>query len=145
MSFKKYKFHGRVKEGKLRVYAPKDLNKRVERLNGKEVTVTIQEKLNNRTTKQNSYYWAVVDMIAGTIREAGQNITIDEVHELLKSKFNTKEVSYKGNKLHDLGESTTDLNTAEFNEYILKIKVWCLEFLSLEIPDPGEQIVMDEN
>lgn len=96
---------------------------------------------NRRSTPQNRYYWGlVIPIIQKAIKDLGTELTKEEAHEFLKSRFNLSEIVN-----HDTGEaisvplSTTRLNKEQFGEYIEKIQRFAAEFLMIEIPDPGVQ------
>lgn len=101
---------------------------------GMDAYITIQEYRFKRSDAQNRYYWGVVvKMIADY---AGY--FIDEVHEALKLKFlPTKEVLVAGQK-YLVASSTASLNTAEFEEYVSKIRIWADTELEIKIPEPNE-------
>tara|TARA_R100001244_G_scaffold122634_1_gene92271 strand:+ start:145 stop:504 length:360 start_codon:yes stop_codon:yes gene_type:complete len=82
-----------------------------------------------RSLPQNKYYWKViVHMIS---EETGY--TIDQAHGKLAQKFLL---------VRDSGtpyaRSTTSLSTKEMEDYLENIRRWAAEFLSLNIPEPGE-------
>ena len=59
------------------------------------------------------------------------------MHEILKLKFNSKTLNYKG-KEFKVSQSTARLNTLEFEEYQDKIRQWAAEEWQLTIPLPNE-------
>ena len=103
---------------------------------------TIKKK-NNRSLPQNSYYHGcIVPEIKRGMYEIGYDeISTNEVHELLKAKFLQKEIINK----HD-GEvilvpgSTATLTTIEFNEFIEKCQKFAAEYLGIVIADPNSQV-----
>lgn len=96
---------------------------------------------NERSNKQNRYYHGlVIPMIQAGIKDLGTDLSKDEVHEFLKSKFNGIElVNKRTGQYETVPGSTTRLNKEEFNIYIEKIQRFAAEFLSIVIPDPGVQ------
>jgi hypothetical protein len=103
------------------------------------VEVVVQKQRSRRSLNQNAYYWGVVVKILSD--ELGY--APEEVHELLKQKFNWKDVALT-NYLDDvseeirIGASTADLSKIDFMAYIDKIQRWAAEFLNVVIPDPNE-------
>ena len=104
--------------------------------------VTIKKK-NNRSLPQNAYYHGcIVPEIKRGMYEIGYDeISTNQVHELLKAKFLQKEIINK----HD-GEvilvpgSTATLTTIEFNEFIEKCQKFAAEYLGIVIADPNTQV-----
>ena len=122
----------------------------IRKFEGKEVRVELI-KLNTRTNPQNKYYWGVVIYMirqrledlgweSGDIVEGSLNskLTRDDVHEFLKAKFNKKEIVNKetGEVIGSAPQSTTDLSTDEFKDYIDAIIRFAADYLDLNIPDP---------
>jgi len=103
---------------------------------------TIKKK-NNRSLPQNAYYHGcIVPEIKRGMYEIGYDeISTNQVHELLKAKFLQKEIINK----HD-GEvilvpgSTATLTTIEFNEFIEKCQKFAAEYLGIVIADPNTQV-----
>lgn len=99
--------------------------------------LAIGEKEAFRSLSQNKYYWGVVvDVFA---KYTGHSES--EMHEIFKAKFNkaTKEIA---GEIIEYSESTTLMNTQEFNKYIDEIRQWGLE-LNLYIPEPNEYVEHD--
>ena len=91
-----------------------------------------------RTNPQNAYYWAVVvELIGDIMRDYGNRVNNDTVHEFLKQKF------LPGVRVEVLGvevvkRSTTGLSTKEFTEYLEAIRQYASEVLGVDILDPEE-------
>lgn len=98
-----------------------------------------------RSNPQNRYYFGlVIPLIQKGIKDLGTELTKEEVHDFLKSKFNLIEVVNKNTGEYELfPQSTTRLTKETFSEFIEKIQRWSAEFLSMEIPDPGVQTQME--
>jgi hypothetical protein len=117
---------------------------------GKEVEITLSEKKQTRTTKQNRYYFGVVVyLIRDRLEELGYRksdldesgvpakLTADDVHEMLKRMFNRADViSPDAEVIGTTIKSTKELSTKEMNDYISQVVVWAAQDLELEIPDP---------
>lgn len=100
-----------------------------------------------RTSPQNRYYFGlVIPIVQQGIKDLGHDLTKDETHEFLKSKFNLIEVVNKNTGEYELiPQSTTRLNKEEFGDYIRKIQLFAADFLGLVIPDPGTQLTFYES
>lgn len=124
-----FKFHGEVKQGKLKLDSPSSYLVYLSSLEGKRIELSLQKERNNRTLSQNAYYWGVIIEILG--QHFGYEP--DEMHEALKYKFL---------KIHeDTGlisvRSTTKLSTLEFGDYLDRIIRWAAEE-GVVIPAAGE-------
>jgi len=95
----------------------------------------------NRTLAANRYYWGVVLKVL----QEYTGIDTEDMHEVLKSKFNPKKVSVGTEDEIEIGASTKGLDTEEFIRYIEKVRIWATEALSTPtnmcyIPLPQEVI-----
>jgi len=102
----------------------------------------LYRKLPRRSGPQNRYYWGVViPLVMDGMNELGNTFDKDSTHYFLKKRFNPKEVIGVGGEVLDtIPGTTTELNTEEFSEeYIAKIKQFAAEYLSIYVPDPGQQ------
>jgi len=142
----KIKYNAYVKDGRLRIVWARHFKEDVARLEGKRLTITIEQRRKKRSIEQNAYYWGVVvSMIQEGLREVGYYMTKDEAHELVKFKFLRRKIQNKqGETIETLG-STTNMTTVQFEEYILAVKDWALEYLGVSIPDPNEQMEVEFN
>lgn len=95
---------------------------------------------NKRSNPQNAYYWAaVIPLVQQGIKDLGTEVTKEETHEFLKSKFNFLEiVNTETAQCERIPRSTTALSKSEFSEYVAKIQQFAAEFLNTVIPDPGQ-------
>jgi hypothetical protein len=91
--------------------------------------VTVKKHKSQRSLNQNAYYFGVVlDILS---KHTGYEI--DELHEILKFKF----LRRRNEKGMEYVKSTAKLNTADFEDYLDKIKRWSAQELSCVIPDPN--------
>src|SRR5688572_18135230 len=97
---------------------------------------------NKRSNPQNRYYWGlVIPLVQNGIKDLGTEITKEECHEFLKAKLNSEElVNEETAEVITIPRSTTAMNKQQFSEYIEKIQQFAAEFLSIEIPDPNQQL-----
>lgn len=129
----KIEYTAKVKDGKMTLINRKFFDKELENFEGQTVTVTIEKKKHKRSDQQNKYYWGVVvPIVTEGIKETGEIVTTDQVHEFLKFTFLST-----GEKIK-FARSTTDLSTTDFLLYIDQIQIWASEFLNCYIPDPDE-------
>lgn len=100
---------------------------------------------NKRSSQANRYYWGlVVPLIQHGIKHMGTDLSKEECHEFLKSRFNYEElVNEETGEVIQIPRSTTVLNKEQFSEYIGKIQQFAAEFLHTVIPDAGVQTAID--
>ncbi len=105
---------------------------------GLTVEVTIKHKKFSRSDNQNRYYFGVV---VKTLADH-TGFTKDEMHEVLKHKFLRYWATISGPEDYieqvEFTKSTTDLNTAEMEQYLENIREWASIQLGCYIPEPGE-------
>jgi hypothetical protein len=123
-------FTGEVKNSKIQFDDDIAYQIWIADLNGKRVRVIVEQETYKRTDPQNKYYWGVVVEILS--QELGYET--EEVHNLLKSMFLKRRVILKGKEYISIG-STAKLNTAQFTDYIEKIKRFASMELSIIIPE----------
>lgn len=99
---------------------------------GQTVEVTIEKRRKRRTDNQNSYYWGVVIRTIANDCGYRSDEELAAIHAELKKKFLPRY-----GKLA-ITQSTTTLNTADFTEYIEKVRAWAATELGIYIPDPNE-------
>lgn len=125
-----------VKNGKVEFIDRDSFLADMRRYEGKEACVVVKplSEKQNRSLKQNAYYHGVVLKILS--EELGY--TGLEIHEVLKHQFlPTHDFFFKGEQ-YMIAPSTTDLNTAEFEEYLSHIRTWASSELGIFIPEPNE-------
>jgi ribosomal protein L39E len=98
--------------------------------------VELKEDRDNRSNNQNKYYWGVV--IKTLSDETG--FTPDEMHEVLKRKFLKYCKALPNGEQVEVTESTTDLDTKEFEEYMEQIRRFAIQELDILILLPNEII-----
>lgn len=107
----------------------------MHRTKGKFIRIDYTAVKSARSLLQNAYYWSViVKMIA---EEIGYDTEV--MHEILKKLFlpNKKYDMPDGNDVV-LSKSTSQLDTIEFEDYVLKIRIWAKDFLMMSIPTPNQ-------
>jgi hypothetical protein len=122
-------FSGIIEKGKIKLDNHNRYLVQISRLEGQRIEVVLRKQKAARSNNQNSYYWGVcLEILSNHL-----GYTADEMHEILKFKF-LKTVKADMEYI----KSTTKLNTAEFEEYLTKIKQWAAAELNCYIPDPNE-------
>ena len=97
------------------------------------ILVTISEKKQKRTSKQNRYYRGCLVAKIGE-QQGYHKHEYESVHIALKEMF----CPVKGNVLGKDIRSTTLLNTAEEEEYHKDIREWYYDFAGYQLPLPNE-------
>jgi len=101
---------------------------------GRRVTVAVKRHQKRRSDQANRYYWGVVvAIIADYIGETDP----ETVHDWLKAQHNYEIKAIDGHELR-VPRSTARLTTAEFEQYLERVRRWAAEFFSLYIPLPNE-------
>lgn len=97
--------------------------------------VEIKKYRKNRSLEQNGYYWGVVIEILS--REFG--CIPEEMHEILKARFNSEiTILPNGEEVRHV-KSTKDKDTFNFEEYLEDIRVWADTEFGINIPLPNEE------
>lgn len=122
-------FHGNIKGSLIMWDTPEKVREYLKGLEGKRVEVVVRKERSQRSNKQNSYYWGIVLPILGDYF----GYEPDEMHEALKLKF-----LQIGPCDVPTVKSTTKLNTAEFEEYLERIRRWAATEYSVVVPLPHE-------
>lgn len=102
----------------------------VSQLRDGRVLVSVTDR-DQRSGAQNRYYWGTV------VRQLSEHTGYEpeEMHEVLKLKFNCRRVEVGGEEM-EIGGTTTKMDTAEFNAYIEQIQRWAAQELNVILPDP---------
>jgi hypothetical protein len=108
-----------------------------------DYTIYLMDKNKNRTLSANRYYFGVVlKTISQHMGEKNLDVTIEDLHEVLKGKFNAKVVLIDG-EAYEIGETTKKMTQDDFVNYVERIREWSLENLQCYIPEPQEVIKDD--
>lgn len=137
-------FNGKINEfGKLKLFNRSDLDNWIEQHKGQSIVLSVKSVKKKRSNDQNAYYWGVcVPLVQEAMNGFGNNFTKDVVHEFLKKEFNFKEVEANEGNFIKVPDSTTDMTTTAFMDYILKIQQFAIDVLGIYIPDPNEQLLI---
>jgi hypothetical protein len=118
----------------------------INSLEGKDIIITIEKKRKKRSNPQNAYYFGFVIpmMKQGFYNSLGEHVGTDEIHTFLKNRFLFKEIVNENNaEIIKMPQSTTELTTIQFEEYLDKIREFGLEFLNITIPLPNDTLTID--
>jgi hypothetical protein len=108
-----------------------------------KLLITVKKFSGKRSIQQNRWYRGCV---LPALKEAltklwGEEPTNEEVHELLRQKFLSKEVSDpETGQVMLIPKSTASLTKEEFFVFVEKVRKWASEFLYINIPDPISQL-----
>ena len=108
------RFHCEIKNGKLRILNRSEFDDIISNLSG-NYYIELKET-GVRSTQQNNYYWAIIDLLADDL-----GYTNREMHDAVKNHFEIK--------------STKVLTTKEFAKLIERIIRWAAIDLGVVIPD----------
>ena len=111
---------------------------------GCTVEIIIKKK-NRRSNQQNRYLFGVVyKEIEVRLRELGNDIDVEGVHEFCKFEFNEVKIFGEGGEvISKKGGSTTEMNKEEMSIYVDKIILWAATFLEIRIPLPNETLTLN--
>jgi hypothetical protein len=99
---------------------------------GKPVRIELKRHFGGRSGEQNAWYWG------GVLRTIAEETGHDEneLHEIFKRWYLPKKHVQLGTGVAEVSCSTTDLTTAEFTQYIERIRLFALQELSINVPPP---------
>lgn len=113
---------------------------------GKDLLITFEKVSKKRSNLQNNFYWAVcIVIIKQALRDTGNILNENEIHDLLRLKFlkHTILIKEETGEYVERMKSTTELTTTEFMEYILLIQQFASEYFDVIIPDPEQEITLN--
>jgi hypothetical protein len=129
-------FTGKTEKGSIGVFIPSlrlDCPERfglyVESLGDGPVDIIIRKRKSKRSDNQSRYYFGVVCKVLGDYF----GYETDEMHEALKIKF-----LRTGAADLETVRSTTKMNTAEFEEYLERVRRWASAEYGVVVPLPNE-------
>lgn len=116
------------------------LDNAIKQHEGQRVTVTVKKYVNRRSTRQNAYYYGVViPALVKAGNERGCCICPEALHLYLKGQIGgfKKAVEQIDGTVTWEVDTSTKLTTAEWEDWMTKIRVWAAE-QGLMIPMPNE-------
>lgn len=98
--------------------------------------IEIKVERNQRSANQCRYYFGVVIKLLSE----HTGFTSEEMHETLKRKFLKYNKVLPNNERVEVTQSTTDLDTKEFEDYMEDVRRFAIQELDVYIPEPNEII-----
>jgi hypothetical protein len=141
----KFSYFANVKNGSLPTSIRIEIQAAIRELEGKRVEVSIQTK-NNRSDRQNGYYWGVIILCCqqGILETQGEKISKESAHSFLKYNCNYHEiVNEKTGEIVRIEKSSAKLSTVEFEEYQEQCRRFLKEWFGIKTPLPGEQLTIE--
>lgn len=114
------------------------------KVKGVPIVLQCEEFKERRSNPQNRFYFGiVVDLVRRGLKDLGwepKTCSAEAVHEMLKREFLTVDEHVRDGVFLKRTRSTTELDTAEFSQYLEHCKQFAAENLGVLIPDPNEQL-----
>lgn len=116
-------FTGKVINGEIVYLHPKERNKYIAKLEGKDIQEIIEKFTENRTLAQNRRHWGY--LVGAIIDVTGEDRA--RVHRLLRKRFLTfTEPDFDGTIITTT-KSSTELNKDEFTEFMRDVEIFAGE------------------
>lgn len=130
-----------ITDGKIDTHPRKQIAEYIANCGMDAVQITLGAFKNTRSAKQNRYYFGyVVEPLREILEEAGQSMSTTGVHEALAKEVGMLQrvgFDFKGQPFV-YTQSTTELTTVEFENYMEKCRAFAAEQYKLVIPLPNE-------
>lgn len=133
-------FDGYVKDGKIERNVAIQIGSAIGLMNDCRLLVTLKQVKRKRSNRQNRYYWGlVVPLIRQMFEDGGNVVDEDEIHGFLKEHVGklTKVIIDPSGTRRKVVRSSTETDTAEFEDYLTKVRAWAAE-MGCSIPEPNE-------
>lgn len=120
----------------------------IKYFNDKDVIITFSKPKKARSNNQNRFYWGCVLPLVqnGLLEATGELRSVENIHyKILLPLF--APINEIVNK--DTGEciserlTSSEMTTTQFMEYIMEVQKWSAEFLSIDIPNPNEENLLN--
>lgn len=131
MSSEHKDFVGMVQGGRLPAHVIDGLQDTARLFEGKNVVVTIKQQRKTRSLNLNAFYWGfVVAPVTRMMREAGNYVDDEEVHEFLKREIGglSQVIVLPDGEIKKAPGSTKKMTGSEMVLYIEKIRAWAADF-----------------
>ena len=129
-----------ITNGNVSEPARKAIKQVLRNFEGKTVRIEISQNRKKRSCKQNAFYFGVVlPIVSRMFNESGNDANQETIHTFLKGNIGGMKkaiVSPDGEVLWQV-ESSVKMSTADFEEWLEKIRAWAAPF-GVEIPFPNE-------
>jgi len=97
---------------------------------GHPIGVTVAEYKSKRSKEQNARYWRMLHDISESAWLNGKQYSDEAWHEYFKGKFIGMEEAPDGRLI---GLSTTGLDVHEFSDFMMKVEVFSVEELGIQL------------
>lgn len=138
----KIQTYGTIESGKLRILKRQEFEKAVKNAPDCEVKITVSKLYDKRSNQQNKYYWGVIiDLFRkGWEESQGEKISMEQAHEILKHECNYSEiVNPTTGAVIRTGNTTTELNTKDYEEYLTRCRNFIWEWFNIIVPLPDRE------
>lgn len=124
------KYNVKISKGKIIYEANQKLVEYIQTISDDtivEITITLLE--DSRSNKQNKLWWTWAQIIGDTL-----GYSKNEIHDILKAKFLTREYIVEG-KTKKYIKSTATLSKTEFNKLTSDVFFWANDTLNINLPN----------
>lgn len=136
----KIESYGYIKGGKLTILNRKRMDQEVSECKDMDVVIIIKKKGKASSAQRRYYFGVVVKEITIRLKELGNDVDEELVHEFLKLQFNKQYIRNEdGEVIGEIGGTTTDHNVEERMDYIDACIQFAAEKLGIYIPPPSTQ------
>lgn len=135
-------FFSNIINGKLSKKVTQEIADLLAVFEGQRICIKIGKVRKERSSNQNRYYWGIVvnEFRNGAKDMWGEDLGSDEAHEYLKIHCNYKElINYNTSEVIKMPQTTTDLNTLQFEEYLERCRKLIYEYFGIIVALPNEQ------
>jgi NinB protein len=134
-----------VSNGRIPLETSQAVAAAIRRMEGKRLVISLREQKRTRSNNQNAFYWAVViPLVLEMFVEAGNDTNPEEVHLFLKENVGgsvcVKVLLTPDGKRCPVLRSSADLSTAEFEDFLERVRAWAAE-MGTQIPLPNENLI----
>lgn len=144
-------YTAQIIDGQVKITNRKGFDEDMKAFEGKRIIMRIKKYNKSRSNKQNAYYHGcVIPYVTDGLVEMGferRLLSAENVHWMMRERFLREDVPVTegehAGEFVTMVRSTADLSTTEFMEFIEAIQRWSIEFLGINIPDPGEQSTLE--
>src|SRR6476660_3168562 len=114
-------------------------------INVKDGSYYAEIKTNKKHSRQQEryYFGLLIPMMTEGFNDMGYDFDEDQTHEEVKKMFLSTTYFLPDGTETKVAGSTKKLTSSEYGELTEKCKRWSAEWLSINIPDPGEQIQLN--
>jgi hypothetical protein len=102
--------------------------------------VEIKRVSSKVSDNRRGWYFGAVLPFCKQLVPAWQSLSDEQLHEVLKTEFNgfTIKDKYGNDRKYPLPVANRDVDTEQFDNYILRISEWVRENYAQELPDPQQ-------